>query len=1817
MPLCDRGIYEEERSMEAAALRGRSRFLRGLAVAIIVFSSAILLLPGMTRESGAAQPVFSRPNVRVDAGALAVESSMAGGPVIAVDTSGKLHAVWADTLTASDKGLFYARSDDSGMTWMGRIRIDGSPGMANIAPSIAVDDSGGAYDGNVYVVWQRGETTNVETMFIESLDGGMNWINMRVIDTIPFVSAGMYPRVAVDGDGTVYVAYMSGGVGRYSISEATSSDGGVAWSFSTVLDPSVTFQGYLSIAAEGDLVCVAWEESNAILDSLRFSASADKGLTWSLDTIIAFGPGMQDASWVSLDVDDRGEVHAAWVAADDMGVSSVAYSHSKDHGATWSVPAKVSDAPSSTTYAAHSVTILASSGLVYAVWSDNRNGDYDIFSSWSADDGVTWGDSVLYNDVRVDDTDENGDTSDDSTFQAASAAAMDQDGVYVIWADNRALTTFNAYFSVFDLSDVMITEIRDGPDGLEEIEIFNAVKGNVDLTGWILEVDGMQVSLSSLGLIGPNTYWTVGDPMTASIPHDIILGDEGGIVRLLDSTGMEVDRVAYGQFGPAPDPIDGESVARVPVGASYRNEWTRAQIPTFGSVNGGRGRNPATNLVLNEVFFNAANPNDRFIEVHLNGVRAVNIGGYIVAGDAAFTLPSVILVDTEREFAFRPSDAPTLFNPMDASGDNLYLYDPGGAFVDMVGWSSAHSMARSMARVPSGEGNADGYDDDTSIAAGWKFDQFPSLPLVSVGPDQIGYANPGDRLYYALTAKNKGPVAAYVNIEAFPGGQGWTADLLKTDGMTPLPDSPGDADNTPDLGMLASGGSGQFLVAVTVPMTGPGNESRASTVMASIASDPLARSTATLKTVLYPYESPTATANPSAICVSSAPPSCQPKETEIKLTVAGRGTPISIGNAQDTIMVMDSSGSMYDSDYYDLRLAAAKHYVDLMNVPDRAAVVSFSDFATLVNGDHLSSDYVRIKGNIDTIGDSGATDIYDAIRISTDELVTRGENSHLWIQILLTDGQDTTGHTYDMILGEAQRAATYKIMIFTIGLGDTADETLLKAIADATGALYLKANTAEDLDQIYQMIGNVTKAIAGYDNDVTDDIPMINIFLPDYINYIAGSAVPPPDYVGEYAGMINIQWNVSQLKVGQSWSATFRITSDLEGYGERALHYPLSKVTYLRHDDVRVNVPFPITLIEVYGPPILPDLSVSSSDIVFSIPPPFVEGGSVSVTATIHNIGQASSGQTTVTFHDGLPPSPQIDQSQPLYRMDPGLSQDVFVTWTIVTPGWRTICAFADPEGSVAEESEANNIACVDVYVSPLPPTMPDYVPYLPEPGYSKKVALSASVKLSIQVANVGNKTATMSSTIAFGNLTGPPFALLAVPPLSKSGTSSRIYAIWPAPSLPGVYNIRAIVDYLGEIAEWDETNNEYEWTIEVVPGPVTSLVVGEPRHESTRTYVTSSTPIDFSTEDPGGTGIASTSYWVDDEGLVNYTEHGRFFLRFEGLHTIYWFSSDRAGNIETTSSADIVVDNTPPATTLLIGDPKHTPGARFVTSRTPLSLNAEDGGSIPVGLESISCRVWNGGWSEWLPFESKFSLNGPDGAKYIEYRSADKLDNKEAVVNMTVIVDDTAPAMTLSPDSSLVVGGTAFSLAADDRGGSGVRLLWVSIDGGAFGRYDGPFVLQAGTHKIVYMSTDNLGNAGQKERIVQVIRQDAVPVVVRFNYKPAIAFLFSLLLIGVAALSARKRKLRWCKVSWKKFLASWALLALPFVIAEAVTGFISIYFEPMRIPPLLGWGMAVDSLVLGIGVSLLLGRLLLRRKSKESIAEPEAGTGRTLDASE
>jgi hypothetical protein len=165
----------------------------------------------------------------------------------------------------------------------------------------------------------------------------------------------------------------------------------------------------------------------------------------------------------------------------------------------------------------------------------------------------------------------------------------------------------------------------------------------------------------------------------------------------------------------------------------------------------------------------------------------------------------------------------------------------------------------------------------------------------------------------------------------------------------------------------------------------------------------------------------------------------------------------------DAAVVLDSSGSMSWNDPGGARRTAGKAFVDVLLSGDRAAVVDFDHWATVVQA--LTEDMAAVKAAIDTIDASGGTDIGAGLRAALDELDRLGTPDRARVVVLLTDGEGS----YD--LGLTTRAAASGTVVYTVGLGSSVNSGLLQSIADGTGGKYYQVASANDLVTTFQRIG--------------------------------------------------------------------------------------------------------------------------------------------------------------------------------------------------------------------------------------------------------------------------------------------------------------------------------------------------------------------------------------------------------------------------------------------------------------------------------------------------------------------------------------------------------------------------------------------------------------------------------------------------------------------------------------------------------------------------------------------------------------------------
>ncbi len=173
-------------------------------------------------------------------------------------------------------------------------------------------------------------------------------------------------------------------------------------------------------------------------------------------------------------------------------------------------------------------------------------------------------------------------------------------------------------------------------------------------------------------------------------------------------------------------------------------------------------------------------------------------------------------------------------------------------------------------------------------------------------------------------------------------------------------------------------------------------------------------------------------------------------------------------NGLDVVFVIDSSGSMSSNDSQNLRLEAARAFVEKLTEDDRAAVIDFDSSAYLLQ--EFTNDHDALHNAINRIDHSGGTDLAEGIELAINQFTNDSymrPDTYKYI-IFLTDGY---GY-YDSSLTD--KAIENNIVIYTVGLGNGVDDSLLQNIANNTGGKYFFASNSEALSGIYEDIAGET-----------------------------------------------------------------------------------------------------------------------------------------------------------------------------------------------------------------------------------------------------------------------------------------------------------------------------------------------------------------------------------------------------------------------------------------------------------------------------------------------------------------------------------------------------------------------------------------------------------------------------------------------------------------------------------------------------------------------------------------------------------------------
>ncbi|MBI4676746.1 MAG: hypothetical protein HY748_04115 [Elusimicrobia bacterium] len=277
---------------------------------------------------------------------------------------------------------------------------------------------------------------------------------------------------------------------------------------------------------------------------------------------------------------------------------------------------------------------------------------------------------------------------------------------------------------------------------------------------------------------------------------------------------------------------------------------------------------------------------------------------------------------------------------------------------------------------------------------------------------------------------------------------------------------------------------------------------------------------------------------------------------------------------------------------------------------------------------------------------------------------------------------------------------------------------------------------------------------------------------------------------------------------------------------------------------------------------------------------------------------------------------------------------------------------------------------------------------------------------------------------------------------------------------------------------------------------PLTGLVLSTPSFNG---FVSSRTLLTLVAEDPVAGGVAS------GVEFTSYRIGGGDFVRMplslslagpDGAYVLEFQSRDRVENLEVLHSTTVLLDQTPPETTLSLEGPV---SGDFVTSQATVALVSHDPGTLPSGAALTRYKINDGAFVIGSPL-SQFGLSGSDGNYRIQYQSEDHVANLEVLLERVLKLDNTPPKTEAVIQDTVFFGvdGSTYASHAAGLGliavdaGSEVERTEAAVDGEPFEPYSAPLTLAEGVHVVRYRSVDKLGNV-ETERSLS-LKVDGTP---------------------------------------------------------------------------------------------------------------------------
>jgi prepilin-type N-terminal cleavage/methylation domain-containing protein len=295
-------------------------------------------------------------------------------------------------------------------------------------PHMAIDPN-----GYIYMVWQDFRQGSAGKIYAQKYDkdGAKQWANDVVISP---ANNQILPEVAVDNAGHLYICWNDDSNGNQDVFlvKRASNDGSDLWGGSkqmqTDADNKDQIKCKIDLSNDFSRIYVTWQDNRngdadifmQALDTVSHDALWDPEIRVDSTTVSG---GTNQTTPISSD-DNSNDIFVFW--ADDRNANQDIYAQKYNPAGTklWGADLLVNSDGGSTNQYAPSVAV--SSSTFYISWTDERNGNLDVYAQRVSATGTRlWASDLLVN------------TDGGTSAQYSPSVAIGADVIYIAWGDER------------------------------------------------------------------------------------------------------------------------------------------------------------------------------------------------------------------------------------------------------------------------------------------------------------------------------------------------------------------------------------------------------------------------------------------------------------------------------------------------------------------------------------------------------------------------------------------------------------------------------------------------------------------------------------------------------------------------------------------------------------------------------------------------------------------------------------------------------------------------------------------------------------------------------------------------------------------------------------------------------------------------------------------------------------------------------------------------------------------------------------------------------------------------------------------------------------------------------------------------------------------------------------------------------------------------------------------------------------------------------------------------------------------------------------